>query len=725
MSYICLSSAPKNQMQIRLLFIFSLIFCFFEGYAQQTPSEIKYKTWDIHALRYYPFAQPADSFMKQVIDRKHILIEDTAAFRYEKTAVDLAMNKQFLADKMNRLPGVPNFIYKPILFPYNAWLGYARPVREDSPYLNLALFLSERRSKENRKADFSGQSLLDLVGPEDIRYCLEEWLGEFDIRKDRNKVLFSSVKSPLAKDAEKTYRYFFSSRTEAEGVPVYEIAFFSQKLKEKAFEGYLYVSVNDLSVVKAVFTLNPWVKKKPAKSVLFIQTPSAKETRLSIGSDITAGLLVEQACIRENQPSDSIPSDFLSPAQKEISGFVEEVRNTRAFSNLQNGLSFLLLDRVGIFGNNLDLGPITQMISYNYMEGVRLRIGGFTSQKTGKKIAGGGYVAYGTGDKQWKYRGDIVYSPRLRDRIRFTYVNDLNIPGYDCLEDIRDRYYYSFFQMHTTNMSLQKIRQLSYETDGFYPFSLKLNAKYMYDQPLGIVKYDRVNNKISTPVNDITTAEIGASFRFSPKEQYVRIKGQRVVFRSPDMDVKLNYRVGVKGIFGSNYNYYITDASLFKSFDLPAGLFDVRISGGKVWNSVPFPLLFIPKGNQSYIFDTNDYNLMRFYEFITDRFVAGNVGLQLNGSPVNLFLPRSTIKTHAGIKAIYGPLSDKNNPQLHPELFVFNNGIEALGEKPYAEANIGLSGILGLFRIDYVYRLTYRNYYRNKGSLFISAALDF
>jgi len=189
------------------------------------------------------------------------------------------------------------------------------------------------------------------------------------------------------------------------------------------------------------------------------------------------------------------------------------------------------------------------------------------------------------------------------------------------------------------------------------------------------------------------------------------------------VDFTLNHRMGVKGIFGSDFDYHITDAALSKSFDFPlnTGSFNLRLSGGKIWNSVPFPLLFIPAGNQSYIFEANDYNLMRFYEFITDRFVAGNAAVQLNWSPVNLLFPKSAMKMHGGIKAVYGPLSDKNNPQLHPELFVFNNGVEALGEKPYAEAHIGLSGILKYLQIDYVYRLTYGN----RGSLFVSTAFNF
>ena len=718
-------------MQIRFIFIFSFIFCLFEGYAQQTPSEIKYKAWDIHALRYYPFKQPADSFMMQVVEQKQAAIEKTPANYYEKLAVDLAMTKQFLTDEFSGSAGNQNFLYKYLLSPYNTWLNYARPVQGDSLYLNLSLFLSERYSKENQQTSFSAQSPLEWIGTENIRQSLDDWLGDVDVWKDRNKVLYSSFKSPLATDAGKIYRYFFSSRTEIDGIPVYEIVFFSKKLKEKAFEGYIYVSVKDLSPVKVIFTLNPKSKKAPVKSVLFIQTPSMKETRLYVGDEISTALVLEKIQINPLPlllPSYSVtqsfnPSDSLPPAQKEIAGLVEESRHTPAYSNLQKGVSFLLTDRIGIFHNYFDLVPVTQMLSYNYMEGVRLRIGGSTSQKISKQASVGGYAAYGTKDGQWKYRGDFVYSPYPSDHLRLTYVNDLNIPGQDCLEDKRDRIFYSLYQNRMMSMSLQKIGQLSYEADMFHRFSFKLNAKYLYDQPVGIVNYETINNGATATIKDITTAEIGISFRYAPNEKVFPFKGKRIVLHSPDVDFRLNHRIGVKGILSSDFNYQITDAYLSKSFDLPAntGLFDIRLSGGKVWNPVPFPLLFIPTGNQSYIFADNDYNLMRYYEFTTDRFVAGSADLQLNWSPVKWFWSKSKLKTHYGIKAIYGPLSDANNPELHPELFIFNNGVEALGKKPYAEAHIGLSGILKYFRVDYVYRLAYGN----RGSLFVSSALSF
>jgi len=708
-------------MQIRFILLFFFIFCLCKGGAQQTPLEIKRKAWDIHALRYYPFHYQADSLINQVIGKKQIQSIDINKNYNRKITANLVLNKQFLVDKNNLSTFTQYLTFKYFFLPYNSWLKYAKPLGEESQYLNLTLFLSELSMNKNSR--FSAKSPFEIIGSDNIHDYLEDWLGEIDIMKERNDVFFLTIKSPLSENAGKIYRFFFSSLTEIDGVPVYEIAFFSHKKNEKAFEGYLYISVNDLNPVKAVFTLNPSIDKRPAKVALFIQTSSKKQTLLYAGDEITNSLLIEQVNSRNHQQLDSISPDYMAAERNEILDLIEEAHQTRAFSNLQNGVSLLITNHFGVLRNRINCGPVTQMLSYNYMEGARLRIGGFTSQKINKYVSVGGYLAYGTKDNRWKYSGNLTFITRSIDQLRFTYTKDLSIPGQDCLEDNRDRIFYSLNQTRINNLSLKKTGQLSYEINDLNYFSFKISAKYLFEEPLGVIKFETFNNGVNSIIKDITASEIGFFLRFSPKEKKLNIKGKKVVLHSPVIDFRFNHRIGVKGVLGSDFNYNITDISLLKTFNFPlnSGKLKLNITGGKVWNSVPFPLLFIPSGNQSYIYDSQAFNLMRFYEFVTDRFVTGNADLQLNWSPVNLLFRNSKIKMHGGIKTIYGPLSDLNAPQSKPDLFIFNNGVDALREKPYTEVSAGISGILTYIRVDYVYRLTYGK----KGSLFFSTNFSF
>ncbi|GHU82062.1 collagen-binding protein [Bacteroidia bacterium] len=629
--------------------------------------------------------------------------------RYTKTSVDLVINQQYLKNQLGFWAAANAFIYKNGIKPYEPWLNYAQLIKENSQDLDLTIFLYEDYKAENQKMKSSGNSLFSFIGTENIAYFLDEWLGETDIYKDKNEVLFLPIQSPLNKSALNTYKYFLSSTTEIEGVSVYEIVFFSNNPKAKAFEGYLYVSMNDLRVVKAVFTLNHSVNPGSVKDILVTQTPEGKEISLYLGDDITRSLMVSRT---------NVPGKELTAAQKELPGLLAEANQTRAYQNLEKALSLLLTNRIEIAGGKLELGPVSQMISYNRTEGIRLRIGANTSQRLNKHLMLGGYLAYGTHDNQWKYRGDIHYSPQRGEQWQLTYVHDLNIPGYDLMADQRDHFFYALSHSEIGNMTMQEISQLSYEKEFSNGFSIKSGIRYWRDEPVSGIKYRIENQGVETIVKDISSTELNIFLRYAPSERYVRVHNKRVIFRNADIDLKLNHRLGIKGVFGSDYAYQITDANAYKRFNLPsrAGSFGIKLSAGKVWNRLPFPLLFIPAGNQSYVFEKDNYNLMNFYEFITDRFVSGNFNLQFNWSPLKLFLPKNGIRTNLGLKTIYGPLSGNNDPHLHPELFVFNNGFDILGNRPYAEAHIGLSHILNFLRVDYVRHLTYGN----RGSVFIS-----
>ncbi|MDR3339831.1 MAG: DUF5686 family protein [Candidatus Symbiothrix sp.] len=704
------------------IFIIILFFSgVFHANAQQFPSAVKRNAWNMHALRYYPFTQDADSIIKQVI-AQNLTDEPTKDYLYQKTAIDFVINKQYLTEQFNLFAKISPFIYKHVFNPYTPWINYASPIEEKPSDLDMTLFLSEKQTRLEKGEDFSqAASLLSPAETENIRTFLDKYLGEINIFEAKSEVLFRQAKNPLGKDAMRIYRYFLSSMVETAGIPSYEIAFFSKNEKEESFEGYLYLSKADLKLLKAIFTLNYRLEQGNGHEVIFTQTPERKEIRLYLGDDIEKSLMISRIEIQSLQPADTYPPEPLTLSQTKFPGLRLTASQTPAFRNTEKMLSFLLTNRIGIVGNKLELGPVTQMVSYNPTEGIRLRIGGKTSQTFGKHWKTGGYLAYGVHDKRLKYRGEIAYFFHPEHKLQITYVTDLNLPGYDLLADRRDDFFSSFYHAGAKNMSWKKVGALHYEKRFKNRFAIKGGAKYWSERPVGDLEYSTVNQGIETIINAVSSLELGVSLRYAPGERYIRFHDKTLVLQASDLVLEMNHRTGIKGIYGSDYNYQITDVSAFKRFNFPSdrGSLGIKFSGGKVWNRLPFPLLFIPAGNQSFIFDGESYNLMRFYEFVTDRYVTGNLGLQFKRLPVNFVLPKSKIRTNMGIKAIYGPLSADNNPYLHPNLFVFNNSVNVLGKQPYIEAHIGLSHIFNFLRVDYVRRLTYGN----KGAVFFSVDL--
>jgi len=106
---------------------------------------------------------------------------------------------------------------------------------------------------------------------------------------------------------------------------------------------------------------------------------------------------------------------------------------------------------------------------------------------------------------------------------------------------------------------------------------------------------------------------------------------------------------------------------------------------------------------------------MNFLEFVSDRYVAVNIDQHFMGFFFNKIplLQKLKWREVASFKAIYGQLSNNNNPNLHPELYQFpvrSDGTPitySLGKTPYIEGSIGVENIFKFIRIDLVKRFNY------------------
>lgn len=737
----------------------------------QQQSNVRATVMIIRSLRYMQQTQDADDIMKEVFRLKSVNNYTRPPFvqydEYTKTSVDFVADKNTIEESLASEKEKANHFYLKYITPFESWLDYAREVPNTNDLgLTSLLYEDYRTITEDHLNHHTGTvvqasrtiGFFEAIGQQNISSFLDEAFGDIDLYKDNVSLMLLDFKSPLSNDAFDVYQYNLMGFKSIAGNDCFEIAFYAKenKMKENAFAGYLYIDASgSYALRKAVFTINEPSNMNFLKDVLIthsyspqngVMCPQQKENVIVLGNEIQGSFVISRNTIFSKYTFDepdvkswktTYNADYeqkdkaywqsvrpipLTPSQDQITELAKVAPDNWVYNRLQNLLVILLSNHVTLGGINgkVEFGPILQFLSYNDMEGLRLKIGGNTTVNLMNQLLVGGYVAYGVKDELWKYRGDLIYSffPRnkyiweYRKRLlSFSYVSDLNIPGQDLLTSTRDNVLYSFSHTSTNNMSLQKIGVLSFENENKYHFSYKVGAKVMSDNPLGIVKYMKVSGQDTSVVDRLNTSEITLSARYSPKERFFQNRDKRIPIRRGDVELVLNHRIGVKGIFNSDYNYQITDFKAYKKFNLTnnAGSVDVRFSAGMVWNEVPFPLLFIPLGNQSYLYEQEGYNCMNFYEFTTDRFVAGNVNFLFNWSPVNWFNKKSKIKTSIGSRIIYGPLSDKNNPELHPELFVFNQGVTPLGNTPYAEFNVGLANIFKILRVEYAHRLTYNS----------------
>lgn len=376
--------------------------------------------------------------------------------------------------------------------------------------------------------------------------------------------------------------------------------------------------------------------------------------------------------------------------------------------------------------SKVDLGPVNTVVGSNSIEGFRMRASAQTTANLNPHLFLKGYYAYGFKDKRHKYQGEVEYSfnkkeylPREypRKSLILNYTHDVMSPTDKFLKTDKDNVFVGFKWTDVDQMSYVKDLSLTYINETTYGLTTTLQVKNYNDEPTGSLKYIR-NNAEQAMVHDITTTEASLTFRYAPGETFINTKQRRIPIQFDAPIFTLSHTMGVK-MFGGDYAYNFTELGIYKRFWFSSwGKIDLFLKGGAQWNKVPFPLLIMPAANLSYISQRETFNLIQNMEFLNDRYASLDFTWDLNGKLFNRIplLKKLKWREAIGFKALYGHLTDKNNPYLNEgdgDLFMFptRNGAPSSfvmeKNKPYMECFIGIHNIFKIVHLDFVHRLNY------------------
>jgi len=367
---------------------------------------------------------------------------------------------------------------------------------------------------------------------------------------------------------------------------------------------------------------------------------------------------------------------------------------------------------------NIDIGPYLYLYANNKVEGHRFRLGFKTDPGFSRKWIFSGYGAYGTKDKAFKYGAGMDY---IIDRQPWTmagisYSKDLERLGvsaetigpntlfgaFSRFGAFRRAYWQedisAYFKRELVKGLTGSIQIRHRDFRPLFPFTYKTNPEAGIESPV-------------KSTFDIT--EINLETRLASKETFLQNDNERISMGNGNSPAfTLRYTLGIKNFLGGDFSYNKFSFNIKQSFRFGViGRTYYNVTFGLIPSTLPYPLLYTPLGNESLFYVDNAFNLMRYFEFMSDRYVALRVEHNFEGFLLNRIpaIRKLKLRMLATGRVFYGSVSDANlslsttTDESGNEIQAFNK----LKDRPYIELGYGIDNIFKAGRIDFVHRLTY------------------
>lgn len=563
--------------------------------------------------------------------------------------------------------------------------------------------------------------------------------------------------SPIARLGRLYYRYYLIDSNQVDNFKCYHLAFVPKIKQENVFSGDFWVVDSVFAIKKLEFRIDKNVNINFINNVIILQEFIPVENTVwmlskeSVIADFnifenpndamgfygrkttmfknhiinkpredkiyntTTDISVAYNASNQNEKFwDSVRYEPLSSKEQGIFNMVDSIKNVKTFRTFYDIIN-AIVTYYYVWGK-FELGPYFTLYSFNNVEGNRIRLGARTSNEFSTKYMLEGFVAYGTKDQRFKYGGNVLYIFNKNPRKSFSldYKHNMEQLGQSVNAFREDNILSSTFRRGPQNtLSMVNQIKISYEHEWFQGFSnslyLKWSEYFPYkDQQFVIFE----NSGITNHFTSFITSEIALNTRFAYNEKFIMGEFERISLGTKYPIINFTFTFGFKNIFKSHFNYQKLQLTVDHWFNTyPVGYGSYLIDAGKIFGKLPYPLLKLHEGNETYFFDEYAYNLMNYYEFVSDEWVSFTYTHYFDGFFLNKipFIRKLKWREIAWTKGLIGSLETKNlNVMPFPStLYTLDRNQEITRLKPYIEAGIGIENILKFIRIDAIRRFTY------------------
>lgn len=584
-----------------------------------------------------------------------------------------------------------------------------------------------------------------------VSQLLGSTFQEYNFYRNTLPILGKDFVSPIADGWDGFYKYELADSLFYKGNWCYKIEFKPKRKEDLAFTGTMWIAdtsfaikqidvsagkgnnINYIDKIKIQQELEPtsegpWV---PVKTRVLIdisevgdQSPGMLAKFYTSNKNIETSnpkplkffderlVTNEDASLKTEIYWDQNRHDSLTATEKSVIAIIDSVKNmpvVKTYIDIVN-IAVNGYKRIGV----IDIGPYLFLYSHNNIEGHRFRLGMRTNVNFSNSWILKGYLAYGTRDSRFKYSAGAA---KILSRTPWTVVSFERKEDYEQV-GVPTEFVDNNLFLAAINWGILRgpyyTRQntFAFQTDISKGITEKIIFKTKTFEPHATFPFSFYEND-STKSREYNTSEITLETRLAKDELFIQRDLDRVSLgtkRWPVLTLRLT--AGIKGVIKSDFDYQKVTLGLSHILKLGIwGRTHFDFTAGKVFSKVPFPLLEVHMGNESLYYTTRAFNLMNFFEFVSDNYVTLKYrhyfeGLFLNRIPLMKKLKWRFLT--AGNIA-YGGVSNKNLSLIPPrDVFgIATPRFYSLEEKPYVEIGYGIENIFKIFRIDAYHRLTH------------------
>ncbi len=660
---------------------------------------------------------------------------------YNKLEFDLNRIPKEMRDKK---------VFKPIAFVFDNVDSSNSAEKPSLPFFiveNLSQFYY--KSNPARKKEVVIATKITGIENSSISQVLGDMYQNINVYENNILIFGKQLPSPLSENGLFYYKYYLEDSAFENNQYIYHIRFKPKRVQELSFTGNMWIAdttwgikrlemslpkdaninfINSANIVQEyTYTDSTWMLSKdrlvidfaPTKKAIGFygrKTTSYKKIKLNQPKEEKFYEFGDKVIVNEDsiKRSDEFWAqnrhDSLTLREKKIFKMIDTIQSLPVYKTWVDIFTIFVSGYKDF--NNFEIGPYSNLVSYNRVEGLRLRFGGRTSDMFSKWFELSGYVAYGILDEKWKYalgfRSFVTKKP-TRQLVGMNYRSDYEILGQSTNGFSQDNVLASFFRTSPLTNLTRVDNVNAYYSREWFPGLLSVATLVgRRFTPVGTNKYyETKRDGAIGEKEDVTNTEARLNVRFAWKEKYVGDGFKRLSIGSRFPVLQVNYAKSLQNAFKGEYDYQKLVINVSDRIRITPilGYTDYIIEGGKIWGKVPYVLMELHGGNQTYLYDYMAFNMMRYYEFTSDQFVSAAVfhhfeGLFLNKVPLLRKLKWREVIT---CKAVIGSVNDKNRTTL-----IFPTTLNDLSKGPYVEASAGIENIFKVFRIDVFYRATYQ-----------------